>query len=294
MIPAAYSAEVKIDRNRARQLLEPEWIATVSAGETGMFVIAQHGHRYRLLTGPAQLADGERALKIPRAARQDSSLLASARLVWIGNLAPSPATTVSASLESTFSFVLADGEAGTPGMRLPQLGAVHAVLGYWTTGATQAGTVVMPTGTGKTETMVALFASVRPERLLVVVPSDALRDQLAAKFESFGVLQEAQVIAPSALRPVVVASPINSSLQMRRAHLPMHAMFSSQHQQRSSHPPPTQVPRCFQHAPISSSMRHITLRQQHGGVFVTHLERSLCFSLPLPHTARTGGKLVAA
>jgi superfamily II DNA or RNA helicase len=61
----------------------------------------------------------------------------------------------------------------------------------------------MPTGTGKTETMLALLAAALPERLLVVVPSDALRGQLAAKFESFGVLQQFGVVAPTALRPVV-------------------------------------------------------------------------------------------
>lgn len=44
----------------------------------------------------------------------------------------------------------------------------------------------MPTGMGKTDTMVALFAAVAPERLLILVPSDALRSQIAKTFERYG------------------------------------------------------------------------------------------------------------
>jgi hypothetical protein len=61
----------------------------------------------------------------------------------------------------------------------------------------------MPTGTGKTETMAALFSAVCIPRVLVVVPSDALRKQIGAKFETLGILQEAGVIDARALRPIV-------------------------------------------------------------------------------------------
>ncbi len=202
-IPARYSAGAKIDGNKAHQLLEPEWVGAVARDETGPYVVSPGGFQYRLVTGPSQVAEGESALKIPRSARNDDELLKQVRLRWLGELESSTATEVLASWENAFSFVLADPATDTPGLRVPQLGAVHAVLGYWTTGATQPGTVVMPTGTGKTETMVALLATARPKRLLVVVPSDALRDQLATKFETLGVLQQSQVISSQALRPVV-------------------------------------------------------------------------------------------
>ena len=97
----------------------------------------------------------------------------------------------------------AEADANTPGLRTPQLGALHAVLGYWTTKRMTPATVVMPTGTGKTETMLALLVAARPTRLLVLVPSDALRDQVAGKFESLGVLQELGIVSPQALRPSV-------------------------------------------------------------------------------------------
>ena len=47
-----------------------------------------------------------------------------------------------------------------------QLGAVHSVLGYWTTAGPDPATVEMPTGTGKTDTMIGLLAALpipRPE-----------------------------------------------------------------------------------------------------------------------------------
>ena len=68
----------------------------------------------------------------------------------------------------------------------------------------------MPTGTGKTETMLALNAHQRFERLLVVVPTDALREQIAGKFETFGVLKQQGCLHASAAFPVV----------MRLSHIP--------------------------------------------------------------------------
>lgn len=61
----------------------------------------------------------------------------------------------------------------------------------------------MPTGTGKTETMLGLLVAARPRRLLVIVPSDALRDQIASKFDRLGVLQELGIVSATALRPIV-------------------------------------------------------------------------------------------
>jgi superfamily II DNA or RNA helicase len=108
---------------------------------------------------------------------------------------------VSESYRSAIGF-----EPGTddrPGLRSPQLGAVHAALGYWTTKNGTPATVVMPTGTGKTETMLALLVAGRLSRILVLVPSDVLREQTARKFERLGVLQELGIVSNSAQRPIV-------------------------------------------------------------------------------------------
>jgi hypothetical protein len=53
-----------------------------------------------------------------------------------------------------------DQEEGLPGLRSPQIGAVYAALAHWSTSDKPA-TVVMPTGTGKTETMLALLVAAR-------------------------------------------------------------------------------------------------------------------------------------
>ena len=96
-----------------------------------------------------------------------------------------------------------EGTERRAGLRSPQLGAMHAVLGYWTTNRPDPATVVMPTGTGKTETMLGLLLAARPQRLLIIVPSDALREQIAANFDRLGVLQELGIAAPHAQRPIV-------------------------------------------------------------------------------------------
>ncbi|MBC53312.1 MAG: helicase [Gammaproteobacteria bacterium] len=95
------------------------------------------------------------------------------------------------------------------GLRRPQIGALHAALAHATRSDAPA-TIVMPTGTGKTETMLALNILQRFECLLVVVPTDALREQIANKFETLGVLRQQDCLAPSAAFPLV----------MRLSHIP--------------------------------------------------------------------------
>lgn len=75
------------------------------------------------------------------------------------------------------------------GLRPPQVGALHAALAHWTV-TNDLGTIVMPTGTGKTETMVALLSSEQFDRLLVIAPTSALRAQIAGKFATLGLLKQ--------------------------------------------------------------------------------------------------------
>jgi len=103
----------------------------------------------------------------------------------------------------------ADGQPAQPGLRRPQIGALHAALAH-ATRSTDPATIVMPTGTGKTETMLALNANRRFECLLVVVPTDALREQIAGKFETFGVLKQQKCLDETAAFPLV----------MRLSHIP--------------------------------------------------------------------------
>jgi superfamily II DNA or RNA helicase len=90
------------------------------------------------------------------------------------------------------------------GFRKPQLGALHAILAHWSN-STDIATVVLPTGLGKTETMLATLIAARCHRVLVVVPTDALRSQISNKFETLGLLGEnkGHLIARDTLYPVV-------------------------------------------------------------------------------------------
>lgn len=112
---------------------------------------------------------------------------------------------VSRSWKDQFKFVeeevLPNGDT-KPGLRPPQIGGLHAAIGHWKM-SNGIATIVMPTGTGKTETMVALTVHERPARVLVVVPSDPLRTQITEKFVSLGLLRELGVCGDTAQYPVV-------------------------------------------------------------------------------------------
>jgi superfamily II DNA or RNA helicase len=103
-----------------------------------------------------------------------------------------------------FSYLEEDPDRNVVGLRPAQIGAVHAVHAHWSVAETPA-TIVMPTGTGKTETMLSVLVSARCPRVLVVVPTDALRTQIAEKFLTLGVLkmQGASLLNESAAYPTV-------------------------------------------------------------------------------------------
>jgi hypothetical protein len=92
------------------------------------------------------------------------------------------------SWDEAFSYVQEDQARNRIGLRSPQIGALHAIHAHWTLSDSTA-TIVMPTGTGKTETMLSILISASCPRLLVVVPTDALRSQITEKFLTLGVLK---------------------------------------------------------------------------------------------------------
>lgn len=93
-------------------------------------------------------------------------------------------------------------DTGNEGLRPPQLGALHAIGAHWSLHK-QPATIVMPTGTGKTETMLATLAAYIRGPLLVVVPWDLLRSQTTRKFLTFGLLRRLGVLAEDAPNPIV-------------------------------------------------------------------------------------------
>ena len=208
LIPACASKVLTVERNQARQILVAEQFVDVEGAEADdrtLRIVLSSGESCAIVRRRSQAAAAQRALLVPSALQLEgeTDLRQAAGVRWVGDLAASDPAAVRASLKDAFSFLEDRPDEGIRGLRPPQIGALHAVLGYWTTDPKAPATIVMPTGTGKTETMVALFAQQRIERLLVVVPSDALRTQVAGKFETYGVLQEFGVIGRHALGPVV-------------------------------------------------------------------------------------------
>lgn len=206
-LPICYSTEIRIGKNRARQLLDFSEKARIDLGVNPAVVIKRDGTRIPLANSTIEITHPHnRYLLIPSKGLQYPLLTPIDivdKVIWGGDLSCISPSIVRQTWVNSINYKLGNKDTGEPGLRLPQLGALHSVLGYWTTGTMQPATVVMPTGTGKTETMIALLVAAQPERLLVIVPSDVLRTQIAQKFETFGVLQQHGVISARALRPVV-------------------------------------------------------------------------------------------
>ena len=94
------------------------------------------------------------------------------------------------------------GQLTRLGLRPPQIGGLHAIGAHWSLYHLPA-TIVMPTGTGKTETMLATLTAYNPGTLLVIVPSQVLRDQTAKKFMTLGLLRKLGNLLPDAKNPIV-------------------------------------------------------------------------------------------
>ena len=88
------------------------------------------------------------------------------------------------------------------GLRTPQISALYACLSHSRV-SDKSGVVVMPTGTGKTETMLSLLIANKCKKVIVTVPSDALRTQIFNKFLNLGLLKQFGIIEESVLYPKV-------------------------------------------------------------------------------------------
>ena len=100
-------------------------------------------------------------------------------------------------------FSFKEENADTEGLRYPQIGAIHAGLGYEKSDNSESATIVMPTGTGKTETILSLVVAGSFSLTLVIVPSDALRTQIQNKFLNLGLLRKLKLVSDNFENPFV-------------------------------------------------------------------------------------------
>lgn len=182
-------------KNAVRQLLVPAYDnVEVLETELGHQVVSTPFGQWPV-TRTAELPTAG-----PLAARLPARRSKNSRITWVGDREAVQASDVVRSFEGAIGFTAHDQPRS---LRRPQIAALHSIVGYQSSGLSEPGIVVMPTGTGKTETMLAWLVAQRPERVLVVVPSTALRDQIATKFETLGILQLEGIVDRSALRPRV-------------------------------------------------------------------------------------------
>lgn len=107
---------------------------------------------------------------------------------------------------SNFQYELLNIQAQTidgKSLRNAQKGAIYALLSHWSLSQDVA-TIVLPTGTGKTETMLVSTIADEANRVLVIVPTIDLKEQIANKFASWGILRDLNVIPKDFLNPAVL------------------------------------------------------------------------------------------
>lgn len=89
------------------------------------------------------------------------------------------------------------------GLRLPQLGALHAIAAHFTL-RTDPALVTMPTGSGKTAVLMAAPFVLRAGRVLVLTPSRLVRAQIAGDFTALTILKKTGVVPRELALPVVL------------------------------------------------------------------------------------------
>jgi len=87
-------------------------------------------------------------------------------------------------------------------LRKAQLGAIYSLLAHWSL-TNDLATIVLPTGTGKTETMLIITLIDNPKKTLVIVPTIDLKEQIAKKFMTWGILRELEIIPQNTVNPKV-------------------------------------------------------------------------------------------
>jgi len=224
-LPPLFRVDEKENGNVIQQLIAPPWV-----GEGTVQPLAQGRHRgftikrdeesplVMVLTGGSAIppdwtyAFRYRGLEFDPAT---ASRLDLSDGIWLLHPQKLPPLTDIAAYEENaratrhswldaFSYKREDAQRGIDGLRPPQLGGIYAVQAHWTVNVDPA-TIVLPTGVGKTETMLSLLVAEGCERLMVVVPTDALRTQISEKFLTLGLLKTPRfkIVSDGGRYPVV-------------------------------------------------------------------------------------------
>lgn len=105
--------------------------------------------------------------------------------------------------DHTINFTVEGPANEFTGFRKPQRAATFAVFSHLDSDSETPAIVVMPTGTGKTDTIFALIIAGRFRRTLMIVPSDALRTQIGDRLASLQRLRAINAVPDDVLSPNV-------------------------------------------------------------------------------------------
>lgn len=159
---------------------------------------------YIKLPGSKESLSSKDVLKINNF-KDVASINESSRFSWLSHRkmsSPKSPQDINRSWANEFSFHQESSDGKKPGLRKPQLGAIYATAAHLSVKSSPA-TIVMPTGTGKTDAMIATLVHQQFEKTLVLVPTNPLREQIFKKLIKLGELKKLGVIPFRTLNPRV-------------------------------------------------------------------------------------------
>lgn len=195
-------------KNISKQLLQPsleEGFMFIS-NHRSYSIIVSKGIQYCLCVNINKVPDGfDYVLLTNKKATQDRLENNEIKFKkWIKHPKIAEFTTdeIIESWKDNFSFIEENLEDNISGLREPQIAALYSILSHLKI-SDEIGTVVMPTGTGKTETMLTTLIANRCKKVIITVPSDTLRTQIFNKFFTLGLLKRFGIVNERALNPRV-------------------------------------------------------------------------------------------
>lgn len=212
-IPELVIEKKRIGKNTILQMAQKEDMRDVSvySSEYKTFLLkSSDGKTLFIKLKGSKFNDPSKDTLVAKELKDIADLKGTTKLSWqyhhMKNSPTNPELIIQ-SWKNSFYFKGADGDE--PGLRPPQLAAIHAIASKISTNKCM--TVVMPTGTGKTEVMISTLVYNKCPKVLVLVPSTVLRKQTLAKFSTLGCLREIGVVDGKAYNPRV--SVIESGMQ---------------------------------------------------------------------------------
>lgn len=195
-------------KNYVKQLLIPEYEGTFHfvSIHRGYSIIEKEGIKYCLSWNKNIIPDEFEYVIFSKQKATEAKLLANEIVLtkWLKHPMLENYTTdeIIYSWNNDFNFIEEDLSKNQLGLREPQIAALYSILSHIKI-SDEIGTVVMPTGTGKTETMLATLIANKCKKVLITVPSEALKNQIFNKLYSLGLLKHFGIVGTNSKYPKV-------------------------------------------------------------------------------------------